>query len=164
MRFAAACRQADSLLASVERSSARVTLARSSARPIGFSMKSSAPAFMAWTAIGTSLKPVIMMEGGALAHFVQPLEQFEPVHAGQIGIDQQAAFAAGTIGFEKGFAGRIGFDEAAGFLEHGANSVAYVAVVVDDEDDGLVRGGRRLRRGAERARVPRLAAGEGAAG
>ena len=38
-------------------------LAISSSRPIGFSMKSSAPAFIASTAIGTSLLPVIMIEG-----------------------------------------------------------------------------------------------------
>ena len=35
----------------------------SSSRPIGFSMKSKAPAFIASTAIGTSLLPVIMIEG-----------------------------------------------------------------------------------------------------
>ena len=38
-------------------------LAISSSRPIGFSMKSKAPAFIASTAIGTSLSPVIMIEG-----------------------------------------------------------------------------------------------------
>ena len=38
-------------------------LAMSSSRPIGFSMKSSAPAFMALTAIGTSALPVIMIAG-----------------------------------------------------------------------------------------------------
>ncbi len=36
---------------------------RSSAVPTGFSMKSIAPAFIACTAIGTSLTPVIMMAG-----------------------------------------------------------------------------------------------------
>ena len=39
-------------------------LASSSLRPIGFSMKSTAPAFMARTAMVTSLRPVIMMAGG----------------------------------------------------------------------------------------------------
>ena len=38
-------------------------LAISSSRPTGFSMKSDAPAFMARTAIATSLLPVIMMAG-----------------------------------------------------------------------------------------------------
>ena len=38
-------------------------LAISSSRPTGFSMKSRAPAFIASTAIGTSLLPVIMIEG-----------------------------------------------------------------------------------------------------
>ena len=42
-----ASRQADSLLESRDCSSARSTLASSSLRPIGFSMKSEAPAFMA---------------------------------------------------------------------------------------------------------------------
>ena len=47
MWFAAASRQADSLLKSRDCSRARSTLASSSLRPIGFSMKSEAPAFMA---------------------------------------------------------------------------------------------------------------------
>jgi len=38
-------------------------LANSSLQPIGFSMKSKAPAFMALTAIGTLLCPVKMMAG-----------------------------------------------------------------------------------------------------
>ena len=45
--FAASSRQADSLLELCDCSSARSTLASSSSRLIGFSMKSDAPAFMA---------------------------------------------------------------------------------------------------------------------
>ena len=62
-RSEASRRQADSLVVSCASSSARATLASNSSRPTGFSMKSVAPAFMAWTAIGTSLFPVIMMDG-----------------------------------------------------------------------------------------------------
>ena len=40
-------------------------LPTSSAAPIGFSMKSDAPAFIAWMAVGTSLFPVIMITGKA---------------------------------------------------------------------------------------------------
>ena len=60
---AALFRQAVSLLESRDCSSARSTLSSSSSRLIGFSMKSDAPAFMACTAMGTSLFPVIMMAG-----------------------------------------------------------------------------------------------------
>ena len=76
-------------------------LAMSSSRPIGFSMKSSAPAFMALTAIGTSALPVIMIAGKPMTVIVEPLEQFEPAHSGQIGVDQQACGFAGIKGFEK---------------------------------------------------------------
>ena len=41
-----------------------------------------------------------------MARIVEPLQQFEPVHSGQVGIDQQACFAARTIGFEECLAGR----------------------------------------------------------
>ena len=71
-----------------------------------------------------------------MARIAEPLQQFEPVHSGQVGIDHQACLAARTIGFEEFLAGRIILDDPAIFLEHAANSVAYVAVVVDDEDDG----------------------------
>ena len=42
-----------------------------------------------------------------MARIAEPLQQFEPAHSGQIGIDHQACFAAGTIGFEERLAGRI---------------------------------------------------------
>ena len=51
------------LFESRESSSARSRLAISSSRPIGFSMKSIAPAFIASTAMATSLSPVIMIAG-----------------------------------------------------------------------------------------------------
>ena len=61
--LAAASRQASDFARSRDCSRARSTLARRSPRWNGFSMKSKAPAFMACTAIGTSLLPVIMMAG-----------------------------------------------------------------------------------------------------
>ena len=74
--------------------------------------------------------------GQPMARIVQPLQQFEPAHSGQIGVDQEAAFAAGTIGFEECLASRKILDGPAIVLEHGANRIAHVAVVIDDEDDG----------------------------
>ena len=120
-------------------SSARSTQASSSSRPIGFSMKSEAPAFMASTAIGTSPLPVIMMAGSRWPAVLEPLQQFEPVHPGQVGVDQEAALAARAIGVEEGLAVCIILDDPAIVLEHGANRLADVAVVVDDEDDGRLR-------------------------
>ena len=137
MWFAASSRQADSLLASRDCSRARSTLASSSLRLTGFSMKSEAPAFMAWTAIGTSLLPVIMMAGSRWPASLQPLQQFEPAHSRQVGIDQEAGFAAWMIGLEEGLAARIILHGPAIVLEHGADRLADVAVVVDDEDDRL---------------------------
>ena len=60
---AASSRQANSLLESRDCSRARPTQTSSSPRLIGFSMKSEAPAFIASTAIATSLLPVIMIAG-----------------------------------------------------------------------------------------------------
>ena len=61
---AAAC-QAESTQWSRDRSSARSMLASNSRHGTGFSMKSDAPAFIASTAIGTSLLPAIMIDGSA---------------------------------------------------------------------------------------------------
>ena len=96
--LAAVSRQADSFADRRRCSIARSMLASSSSRPIGFSMKSAAPAFIAWTAIGTSPWPVIMIAGSRVPLALEPLQQLKPAHAGHPGIDQQAAFAAGTIG------------------------------------------------------------------
>ena len=77
-----------------------------------------------------------MMAGSRWPASLEPLQQFEPAHSGQIGIDQQACLAARTIGFEERLASRIILDGPAVFLEHAANPLAHLAVVVDDEDDG----------------------------
>ena len=63
------------------------------------------------------------------------LQQFEAAHSGQICIDQQAGLAAWMIGFEEGLARRKILDGAAVCLEHLAESVAYMTVVVDNKDD-----------------------------
>ena len=55
----------------------------SSSRPIGFSMKSSAPALMACTAMGTSALLAIMIAGKLWPFMMQLLEQFEPAHPGR---------------------------------------------------------------------------------
>ena len=57
-----------------------------------------------------------------MARIMEPLQQFEAVHPGQVGIDQEACSAARTIGFEECLASRIIFDGLAIFLEHRANS------------------------------------------
>ncbi len=61
--LAASSCQASSLLESRDCSRARSTQTSNSPRLIGFSIKSEAPAFIASTAIATSLLPVIMMAG-----------------------------------------------------------------------------------------------------
>ena len=71
-----------------------------------------------------------------MARFTEPLQQCEPAHSRQIGVDQQAGFGAGMKGFEKRLAARIIFDLPPVFLEHIANRCAYRGVVIDDEDDG----------------------------
>ena len=99
-----------------------------------------------------------------MARIVQPLQQFEPAHSGQVGIDQQACFAARTIGFEECLAGRIILDGPAIFLEHAANRLADVAVVVDDEDDGRPRTAGRFGRVRSARDAPRIATSGGDAG
>jgi len=63
-----------------------------------------APAFMASTAIGTSLLPVIMMAGSrwpaSLGAAAIPARSSR-----QVGVDQKACFAARSIGFEEFLAG-----------------------------------------------------------
>jgi hypothetical protein len=71
-----------------------------------------------------------------MARLAEALEQLEAIHARQIGIDHKAGFTARPIGFEEGLAGRIGFDGSAFAFERAAKAITYVAVVIDDEDDG----------------------------
>ena len=70
------------------------------------------------------------------------LEQFEPAHSRQIGVDQQAGGFAGIKGFEKGLAACIGLDDAAVVFEHRAYRLANEVVVVDDDDRGSARSAR----------------------
>ena len=139
MWFAAASRQADSLLESRDCSRARSTLASSSlaADRLLDEVRSA-------RLHGLNRHRHVAIAGDhdgrqPMARIAEPLQQFEPVHSGQVGIDQEACFAARTIGFEECLASRIILDGPAIFLEHGANRLAYVAVVVDDEDDGRLR-------------------------
>ena len=90
---------------------------------------------MAWTAIGTSLFPVIMMDGNRVAAVLQPLQQFQAGHSRQVGIDQETSFSARTIGFEEALAGREILDSPPVGLEQAANSLAHVAIVIDHEND-----------------------------
>ena len=131
--------RADNLAESRVCSRARSMLANSSSRPIGFSMKSAAPAFMASTAIGTSPWPVIMMAGSRVPSLFSRCSSCEPAHAGHPGIDQQAAVAARTIGLEERLGTGVDLDRPAIFLEQIAHRLAHRAVIVDHED------GRRSR-------------------
>ena len=149
--FAASSRQADSLVASRDCSRARSTLASSSlaADRLLDEVRSA-------RLHGLNRHRHVAVAGDhdgrqPMARIAQPLQQFEPVHSGQVGIDQQAAFAARTIGLEECLAGRIILDGPAIFLEHAANRLAHMAVVVDDEDDGRPRLGWPLRQAAKRA-------------
>ena len=128
------------MLESRDCSSARSTLASSSSRLIGFSMKSDAPAFMACTAIGTSLLPVIMMAGSRWPASPKLPQQFDAVHARQIGIDHQTCLAAWSVGCKEFLASRVILDDTTVVLKHAANCLTYLAVVVDDEDGGLALG------------------------
>ena len=120
-------------------------LSNSSSRPTGFSIKSAAPAFMACTAIGTSPLPVIMIDGKSMAVLMQALQQFQPTHAGQTGVDQQAGFAPRMIGFEERLATPEILDRLATRFEHGAHHFAHVAVIIDDENDRRPRIARPIR-------------------
>jgi hypothetical protein len=63
------------------------------------------------------------------------LQQFEAAHSGQVRIDQQTGHAARMISFEEGFARRKILDNASICLKQLAESVSYVAIVVDNKDD-----------------------------
>ena len=71
-----------------------------------------------------------------MARIAKPSEQFDPVHAGQVGIDDEASFAAWMEGLQEVLACRVILDDPAILLEHAADSLADVTVVINDEDDG----------------------------
>jgi hypothetical protein len=98
--------------------------------------------------------------GQVMAVVVEFLQQLEPAHSRQIGVDQQAGGMAGTKGFEKRLAARIGFDDAAVVFQHRADRLANVIVVVDDEDLGAVGSDRSFNR-VNRVRRGRQAASPG---
>ena len=74
-----------------------------------------------------------------MAVVVELLEQFEPAHSRQIGVDQQARGFVGMKGLEKRLAARIGFDDAAIVFQHGAYRLTNQVVIVDDDDPGSAR-------------------------
>ena len=110
------------------------TLASSSSRLIGFSMKSEAPAFIACTAIGTSLLPVIMIAGSrwpasAAAAAIQARSCRADRHRSAGMLRARDDRPQGSL------AGRVILDDPALFLEHArADRRAYMVVIVDDED------------------------------
>ena len=68
-----------------------------------------------------------------MAVLVELLQQREPAHARQIGVDQQACGVAGTKRREKRFAARVCFNDPAVILQHDAQRLANLRVVIDDE-------------------------------
>ena len=92
----------------------------------------------------------------SMARIPQPPQQLETIHSRQIGIDHQACFLAGTIGFEECLAGRIVLDVPAVVLQHGADHLAQVAVVIHHEDDRRPCTAGRFGTDAERARAQRI--------
>ena len=93
--------------------------------------------------------------GHAMAVVMELLQQLEPAHSRQIGVDQQARGRTGAKGLEKRFAARIGFDDAAVVLQDDAQRLANLVVVIDDEDLGesvIAWFFSRASRGAARAR------------
>ena len=75
----------------------------------------------------------------AMALVMELLEQFEPAHSRQIGVDQQARGFAGIKGVKKRLAARIGFDDAAIVFEHGSYRLTNLVVIIDDDDPGSAR-------------------------
>ena len=74
-----------------------------------------------------------------MALVVELLEQSEPAHTRQIGVDQQARRFAGIKGVKKRLTAGIGFDDAAIVLEYGSYRLANLVVIVDDNDSGSAR-------------------------
>ncbi len=79
----------------------------------------------------------------AMAVAVELLEQFEPAHSRQIGVDEQACRFTGIKGLQKGLAACIVIDNAAIVFEHGAYRLAKLVVIVDDDDPVCARIARR---------------------
>ena len=73
-----------------------------------------------------------------MALVVGLLEQSEPAHTRQIGVDQQARRFAGIKGVKKRLTAGIGFDDAAIVLEHGSYRLTNLVVIIDDNDSGSV--------------------------
>jgi hypothetical protein len=68
-------------------------------------MKSTAPAFIAFTAIGTAPLPVITMAGRSWpSDLRRSIDQRKTTHPGHQGVDQKAPVGARTVGFVKGSA------------------------------------------------------------
>ena len=71
-----------------------------------------------------------------MAVLMELLQQFEPAHSRQIGVDQQACGVAGIKGVKKRLAACIALDDAAIILEHGSYRLTNLVVIIDDDDPG----------------------------
>ena len=104
-------------------------------------MKSSAPALIPATAIGTSAWPEISTTGkrdlapGELAH------QLDSVHAGHAHVGDHAAGTSGRDGLQETVRGIEYLDRKAEYPQHFAERVADGVLIVDDKDGGHDRGG-----------------------
>src|ERR1700691_680503 len=81
------------------------------------------------------------------------LEQFEPTHCRQIGVDQQARRSIGMKALEKRLAAWIGFDYAAIVFEHCTYRLTNQVVIIDDDDPGAQGSAQRGRSFARRSDV-----------
>ena len=69
-----------------------------------------------------------------MAGFFQTPQQIQSADSGKIGVDLKAGVATRTVGIEESLAVRIILYEAAAMLQHAANGLAHLAVVIDDEN------------------------------
>ena len=74
-----------------------------------------------------------------IAGILQALQNIQTAHSRKIGVDQQAFISSGAVGIDKRFAILIVLHDTAVVLQHAANGVAYVGVVIDDIHDGRPR-------------------------
>ena len=87
---------------------------------------------------------------------LEPPQQFEPTHAGHLGIDEEAPFAPRTIGFEERLGTGVDLYRPAILLEQIAYRLAHRAVIIDHEHGRTIAGRSGGLSGARLRGQPRL--------
>ena len=102
----------------------------------GFSMKSSAPALMAATAMGTSRMAGDQDHRQGKAAARELAHELDAIHAGHAHVGHDAARGRAGDLPEEGVGRVVGFDSVAEHAQHFAQRLAHRLLVVDDEDRG----------------------------